>query len=98
MSIDYKEFCYPKPSFKENRRVTVSKETYEKVFKACKGRCVLCGSSNNLELHHINGRGKYLTDEPLNCVMLCRNCHHNVVHANQKKYRPILNDIRKNLK
>ena len=41
--------------------------------------------------------GKYLTDEPTNCVMLCHDCHHNVVHGNLKKYRPILLDIASNI-
>lgn len=71
----------------------VSKETYEKVYKACEEKCVLCGKKVGLELHHICGRGKFLTDEPLNCVMLCHNCHHNIVHGNLKKYRPILLEI-----
>lgn len=75
----------------------VSKETYEKVYNACEGRCVLCGRMAWLELHHICGRGKFLTDEPTNCVMLCHNCHHNVVHQNLKKYRPILLDIASNI-
>ena len=37
--------------------------------------------------------GKNLTDEPTNCVMLCHDCHQNVVHGNLKKYRPILLEI-----
>lgn len=69
---------------------TVSKETYQKVYERDKGICQLCGSSQNLHLHHIMGRGKDLTDNPDNCIMLCRNCHLEVVHKNQKKYRPIL--------
>ena len=71
----------------------VSRETYEKVFNACKEMCVLCGKKVGLELHHICGRGKDLTDNYRNCVMLCHNCHHNVVHGNLKKYRPILLEI-----
>lgn len=71
----------------------VSKETYEKVFKACQGMCVLCGKKVGLELHHVEGRGRYLTDEPRNCVMLCHDCHHAKVHGNLKYYRPILLEI-----
>ena len=37
--------------------------------------------------------GRFLTDMPENCVMLCHDCHHNVVHGNNKKYRQILLDI-----
>ena len=71
----------------------VSKKTYEIVMKACRESCVLCGRSSWLELHHVLGRGRYLTDDPTHCVMLCHNCHHNVVHQNLKKYRPILLEI-----
>lgn len=68
----------------------VSKKTYEKVFETCREQCVLCGRQYMLELHHVNGRGRYLTDDPTNCVMLCHDCHHYKVHQNLKKYRPIL--------
>jgi len=71
----------------------VSKETYNYVYNKCMGMCVLCSKTKGLELHHICGRGRFLTDEPLNCVMLCHDCHHNKVHGNLKKYRPILLDI-----
>lgn len=96
MSIDYSTFAFPKgqKTNKKPRKKRVSKSTYDEVFEASKGKCGLCGSSNNLELHHINGRGKNLTDNPENCVMLCRKCHHDVVHKNQKKYRPMLLKIR----
>lgn len=75
----------------------VSKKTYEKVMKACREQCVLCGKTYPLQLHHVMGRGKYLTDEPTNCVMLCMNCHLNIVHQNLKKYRPILQEICKRI-
>lgn len=80
-----------KPIKKVNRnKKTVSKETYQKVYKRDKGICQLCGSNQNLHLHHILGRSKNLTDDPDNCIMLCQNCHLEVAHKNQKKYRPIL--------
>ena len=75
----------------------VSKKTYEKVMNACREQCVLCGRTYPLQLHHVNGRGKYLTDDPTNCVMLCMECHLYKVHQNQKKYRPILQEICKRL-
>lgn len=76
----------------------VSKETYEKVFNSCRGMCVLNDKDckGRLALHHICGRGKFLTDEPTNCVMLC-GYHHEMVHGNLKKYRPILLDIASNI-
>ena len=73
-----------------NKRITVTEETYKKVYERDKGICQLCGTSQNLQLHHILGRGKTLTNDINNCIMLCQNCHLNVVHKNQKKYRPIL--------
>lgn len=99
MSIDYSNMMYPKGSriTKKKRKTHVSKITYEEVFKACKGKCVLCSTTQNLELHHIKGRGKDLTDNPQNCVMLCQNCHHNVVHQNQKKYKPLLIKLREKI-
>ena len=86
-----KEYKKPKPINKvSKKRITVSRETYEEVFLRDKGRCRLCGTNKNLHLHHILGRGKDKTDNPNNCIMLCQECHLNVVHKNNKKYRPIL--------
>ena len=76
-----------------NHREFVSKETYNSVFSRDKGKCVLCGSTVGLELHHINGRSKLKTNDINNCVMLCHNCHHNVVHKENAKYRKILNEM-----
>jgi 5-methylcytosine-specific restriction endonuclease McrA len=75
------------------KRITVSKETYNKVLKRDKEKCRLCGTNKNLHLHHINGRGKDLTNNINNCIMLCQHCHLEIVHKNQKKYRPILLQI-----
>jgi hypothetical protein len=36
-----------------NKRITVTEETYNKVFKRDKGKCRLCSTSLNLHLHHI---------------------------------------------
>ncbi len=86
-----KEYKKAKPIKKlSKKRLCVSNDTYNKVFVRDKGRCRLCGSVENLHLHHIMGRGKDKTDNPKNCIMLCQKCHLNVVHANNKKYRPIL--------
>ena len=38
----------------------VSKETYEKVMKACREQCVLCGRTYPLQLHHVMRKGKVL--------------------------------------
>lgn len=86
-----KEYKITKPIKKvSKKRLYVSSKTYNEVFVRDKGRCRLCGSTENLHLHHILGRGKDKTDNPKNCIMLCQNCHLNIVHANNKKYRSIL--------
>jgi len=69
---------------------TVTEETYNFVFNRDNGKCRLCGTTQELHLHHIDGRGKNLTNNVNNCIMLCNHCHNDVVHKNQKKYRPIL--------
>ena len=66
------------------KRITVTKETYDKVIERDDYKCRLCGATQNLQLHHIYGRGKDLTNDINNCIMLCRHCHLEVVHKNQK--------------
>lgn len=75
------------------KKITVTQDTYNKVMQRDNGRCRLCGTSLNLHLHHIDGRGKDLTNDINNCIMLCRHCHLEVVHKNQKKYRPLLKKL-----
>ena len=58
----YLKCAYPKQAVKKKKRETVKDVTYYKVFTACKGTCVLCGTKQNLELHHILRRGKDLTN------------------------------------
>lgn len=89
-----KEYKKIKPIKKiSSKKTSVSKNTYDTVFKRDKGKCKLCGNSKDLHLHHILGRGKNLTDNIENCIILCQNCHLNIVHKNNKKYRPILIDL-----
>lgn len=98
LSKEYYLKCkFPKQAVKKKKREVVTDRTYYKVFTACKGTCVLCGARQNLELHHILGRGKDLTNNGSLCVMLCHNCHHIKVHGNLKKYRPILLKIASNI-
>ncbi len=89
-----KEYKKSKPIKKvSKKRLCVSKETYDKVFARDNGECAICGNKQTLQLHHIFGRGKDKTDNPDNCIMLCANCHLNVVHKNMKKWMPILNEM-----
>ena len=96
---DYYKTCkFPKPSLKKKSRVTVSNKTYDMVFKACKGQCVLCGAKNNLQAHHIRYRSerKDLIDEPTNLLLLCIE-HHLEVHNNKRRWQPILLEIAKEI-
>lgn len=78
------------------KKINVKKEIYEQVIERDNYICRLCGTNQNLQLHHIHGRGKDLTNNINNCIMLCQHCHLEVVHKNQKKYRPILKEMVKN--
>jgi len=81
-----------KPKKKKKQRIVVLDETYKAVFERDKGCCVLCGNSYGIQLHHIVSRLGDNINDINNCCMLCQNCHHNVVHRNLKKYRPILKE------
>ena len=91
--MDTTGLLFPKPKKKKHQRETVSDATYKAVYERDKGRCRLCGKSQYLQLHHINGRGKDLTNKIDNCIMLCGHCHLEVVHKENGKYRKILNEI-----
>lgn len=73
------------------KKVKVSKETYQKVYERDKGICQLCGSSQNIEAHHIRYRSerKDLIDEPTNLIFLCKKCHI-LVHSNKHYWQSIL--------
>lgn len=85
----------PLPKIKNKKHETehVTTETYQAVYDRDKGRCQLCSSNKQIHLHHIYGRGKDLTNNVNNCILLCQKCHLDVVHKNLKKYRPFLNEI-----
>lgn len=82
----------------KQKRVVVSKKTYEIVSSEQKGYCGLCGEQKPLQLHHIlyRSEAKHLIDEPSNCIMLCLTCH-DQVHSSKKKYQPLLLDIKKGI-
>lgn len=66
------------------------KQVYEKTIELYNGQCAICGN-NQIQLHHIRygtlrgGRKTYMG----NVIPLCKK-HHDLVHANKKKYMPIL--------
>jgi hypothetical protein len=81
------------------KRITVSKKTYNKVYKRCNGVCAICGTFQYLEYHHIYYRSERpdLIDDPNNGIMLCgefaNNCHKGKAHKNKKYWQPILLDM-----
>lgn len=81
------------------KRVTVSKETYNKVMERCGGRCSMCGTTRNLHYHHVLYRSerKDLIDEPDNGLMVCFSCHQKA-HSNKIYWQPILLEVIENQK
>lgn len=75
------------------KRIMVSEKTYKEVYERCNGMCAICGTNQNLHLHHVDGRGKDKTDDPKNCIMLCCYCHLEVVHKNNKYWRKKLKEM-----
>lgn len=55
--------------------------------------CAICGTNQNLHLHHIDGRGKDKTDDPNHCIMLCSYCLLEAVHKNNKYWRKKLKEL-----
>ena len=91
---ELKEYKKQKPIKKVSKhKESVTERTYNHVFKRDGGKCRLCGTTKDLHLHHINGRGKDKTNNIDNCIMLCSHCHLEVVHKNNKYYRPYLNEL-----
>jgi len=84
----------PKIKIKKHKRETVTDKTYNAVFERDKGRCRICGTSYNLELHHIvyRSEAKDKINDIGNCIMLC-NEHHRLVHSNKKYWKPKLLEI-----
>ena len=93
MNDYYKTCMYSKQKRTKKRKTIVSNKTYQLVYETCE-KCVLCGTQNNLQLHHVKYRSERsdLIDTPSNCLMLCINCH-NKVHSNKKYWQPILLEI-----
>ena len=91
---EFRELKKPKPIKKVSKhKESVTERTYNYVFKRDSGKCRLCGTTKDLHLHHINGRGKDKTNNIDNCIMLCSHCHLEIVHKNNKYYRPYLNKL-----
>jgi len=51
----------------------------------CKNRCISCGSSENLEIHHIKPLSEGGKAELENLVLLCKDCHLIVTNKSNSK-------------
>ena len=79
---------------KSKNKEEVTPATYKAVLerdKQCRLKDINC--KGKLDLHHINSRGKGRTNNIDNCCMLCEYHHLEIVHKNNKKYRPLLNEM-----
>lgn len=79
------------------KKITVTQDTYNKVMQRDNYKCRLCGTSLNLQLHHIIYRSedKSKINDVNNCIMLCVK-HHALVHSNKKYWKQRLKEIIKN--
>lgn len=72
----------PKKRLKTHKRKTrISSDTYAKVYQRDGGKCVVCGSRNGIEQHHINPRSKLGEGSIDNLVTLCKQCHYVKLHG-----------------
>ncbi len=77
-----------------NKRITVTEKTYNKVMQRDNYKCRLCGTSFNLNEHHIvyKSEDRKLINEPTNLIVLCTKCHA-LVHSNKHYWQPILKEM-----
>lgn len=77
-----------------SKRITVTEETYNKVMQRDKYKCRLCGTTFNLQEHHIvyKSEDRKLINEPTNLIVLCARCHA-LVHSNKHYWQPILKEM-----
>ena len=70
----------------------IPKAVRDEVFKRFKHKCAYCGRSHGLLApHHIKYRSEGVDHSLGNLVLLCQE-HHAMVHADKKKWQPILMD------
>ena len=56
-------------------RKKITKEVKEEVLRKCDYRCINCGSTDDLEIHHVIPLEIGGNDIPSNMVVLCYDCH-----------------------
>jgi len=85
-----------KPKKRKKKKEKFSKELYLEVIERDKC-CIMCGSYNWLQVHHVKYRSQGGKHELDNLVLLCKE-HHDLVHSNKRKFVPILEEYIKNKK
>lgn len=76
----------PKPAFaaKDREKSRAKAKLWELIKRLVRkrdgGRCVACGSRQDVDVHHIRFRSTGGKDSTENCALLCRVCHA-AVHA-----------------
>lgn len=77
-----------KPS--KSRRDDIPVVVRELVHERDRASCRFCGRSNvALHVHHINYRSEGVDHQPHNLILLCQK-HHDLMHSDKKKWKPIL--------
>jgi 5-methylcytosine-specific restriction endonuclease McrA len=74
------------PNSQKKPRIRLSSEHYAKlrreILERDGWRCQKCGSSKNLEVHHMRHRSALGDDAQPNLITLCRKCHQ-ILHGSQ---------------
>lgn len=68
--------CSRKRSYYSNLEINRKKQlSYHRYRKYCGQSCGLCGSGENLEVHHIKPQSRGGEDSWTNTITLCHDCH-----------------------
>jgi len=66
---------------KDNSRLKLDRHCYDvlrrRVLDRDGWRCQMCGSTAELQVHHLRFRGRLGSDTLDNLIVLCAGCHHN---------------------
>jgi hypothetical protein len=69
------------------------KQLCQQVMKRDGWRCQVCGSSQNLQVHHKQPRSQQGSDRDSNLITLCASCHEVRHHGYGENPRPYENDL-----
>jgi 5-methylcytosine-specific restriction endonuclease McrA len=72
-------------------RVRLDPESYKELCRQVLARdnwrCQICGSRNNLQVHHQELRSQQGSDEDFNLITLCAGCHAQLHGSRSENYR-----------